>query len=416
MVKTDYEVCSSFNTIRLNDEDDQKRQLTLRRLKIASMICAAFLVIEVIGGLISGSLSILSDATHLFADFASFIIAIFASKLASRPPSSVYTYGYKRVELLGALFSVGSLFLACTLLFVESLRRFYSMSMFDSNDLTKNDGVNGKVMSSIAGIGIGVNIALAFVLGDDHAHLPGHSHDHDHDHDLDHDHDRDHNHFDQTDVEKEKCCLIIDDNASEATPFTIASFGHSHHSHHHDHSNVSVQNRTCDHFNSREQTSKRNVNLSAAYAHVLGDLIMSLAVFIAGIIIWINPKLQIVDPICTCLFCIFVFKSTKSVIKSSIGVLMEETPPDIDYNELYDSIKAVKGVENVHDLHIWSISYDVPAMSVHVMVNDSVLSSNEVLKDINRICGSKFGIHHSTTQIQTFSDEIGCITCDDHLH
>ncbi len=167
---------------------------------------------EVIGGIIAGSLTVLSDAAHLLADLAGFGVALVASHLASLSATEKHTYGLKLVEALAALFSVSRLALVFVVLAVEAARRIYLFIIDPSNVET----VDGKVMSAIAAVGVAVNVALAIVLGEgDHVHLPGmelsHDHDHDHDHVHDnHNHHRDaHHHEDHDDHHHEEAGLVM---------------------------------------------------------------------------------------------------------------------------------------------------------------------------------------------------------------
>jgi zinc transporter 2 len=146
-----------------NDADAIERKNVLKRLYIATILCGCFLVVEVVGGLICGSLAVLSDAAHLFSDMASFAVAIAASYLASLPATANHTYGLKRTESLAALFSMTSLAFVSVGLVYTAVARL----------INPPEGVDGKVMSIIAGIGVVVNVALAFVLGEHHVHLPG---------------------------------------------------------------------------------------------------------------------------------------------------------------------------------------------------------------------------------------------------
>ena len=104
------------------------------------------------------------------------------------------------------------------------------------------------------------------------------------------------------------------------------------------------------------EKKERNVNMEAAYLHVLGDLIQSVAVFIAGILIWYKPSWQIADPICTILFSFIVMYSTVGIFKSTVNVLMEGVPNSIEWEQVSRELKMIEGVTEVHDLHIWSIS------------------------------------------------------------
>ena len=99
-----------------------------------------------------------------------------------------------------------------------------------------------------------------------------------------------------------------------------------------------------------EKERQRNVNLHAAYLHVMGDLAQSVAVFLGGIVIYWKPEYHIVDPILTLGFSALVLCSTVGVLKTSVAVLLEETPANIDWKEVYDSISALPNINDVHDL------------------------------------------------------------------
>jgi len=320
-------------------------------------------------------LAILSDAAHLLADLASFVVAIAASHIASLPPTSRHTFGFQRLEALAALFSVSSLALISVYLAIEALLRLWPFvkSKIYPESIPSSLDVDAKVMTLVAAMGVAVNIALAFVLKEHHVHLPGMDHGHSHSshgHGHENEHNHNHNHVD------EESALIPTDESIR-----------------------------CDELGHGEKTSK-NINLDAAYLHVLGDLCMSFAVLIAGTIIWWKPEWEIADPLCTLFFSFLVFKSTVGVFFSSISVLLNEVPPDLDWDELYLSISSIAGVSDVHDLHVWSISHGVSAMSVHASAEDV----NKALMNIHEICQTKFGISHVTVQLKDLTTA-KCITC-----
>ena len=145
-----------------------KRNEVLRKLKLASYICFTFFLVEVTGGFIAGSLAVLSDAVHLAADLSAFVLAIAGSHIASRPASDSHTFGLRRTESLAALLSMVLLVILSIGLAGEAILRICELS-FSEEDVTQ---VDGKLMSTIAGIGVVVNIILAFVLGEDHVHMP----------------------------------------------------------------------------------------------------------------------------------------------------------------------------------------------------------------------------------------------------
>jgi zinc transporter 2 len=374
-----------------------ERRQVLRRLQIATALCLTFMVVEVVGGLIAGSLAILSDAAHLSADLASFAVAIAANYLASLPSSSQHTYGLQRTESLAALFSMVSLVLICVGLSVEALRRLWEMLIEGSSE-----EVDGKLMSELATIGVFVNLALGYVLGEHHGHLPGgdshdhshgdhahhengHSHgDHAHENGNAHEHSHDHGPSEEDPLLDQSSCFLVEHSGEVPPPSCSGD----------------------------DVVTKRNVNLEAAYLHVLGDLAQSVAVLIAGLIIWWKPEYAIVDPLCTLAFCILVFYSTLGVLKAAVAVLLEEVPPKISWQAVYNDLLALPNIANVHDLHIWSISHGIPSLSAHCSaVSDD--KCTQALKDVNAVCRSH-GIEHITIQMQPASETI-CLTCDDTL-
>jgi zinc transporter 2 len=401
---------------------DKEQQNVQKRLKIASVLCVTFICVEVIGGLIAGSLTVLSDAAHLLADLTAFGVALIASHLASRPASENHTYGFKRVEALAALFSVSSLALLSILLALEGFRRlwFHLLPLMSSKSSISAEEmeVDGKLMTIIASIGVAVNVALALVLGEE-----GHSHSHNHAHAGGHGHDHSHGHdHHAANSPDEHTHLLTKDEESQTN-----AHGHSHSHDHtghetaHEHTESSDQTgheHACSHHDKNTKTLpneippespaelQRNINLHSAYLHVLGDLLQSIAVVIAGVVIWIKPTWTIIDPICTILFCVLVMYSTLSVFRTSLNVLLEEVPIHLDWNDVFSKICAVKGVSNVHDLHIWSVSHGAPALSVHLSAEDP----DQALEDVAAICRS-LNIGHPTVQVQenTRGDCIVCI-------
>ncbi|EEC43796.1 predicted protein [Phaeodactylum tricornutum CCAP 1055/1] len=348
----------------------QQRLQVLRRLQTATVLCLCFMTIEVIGGFWAGSLAVLSDAAHLLADTASFAIAIVANYLARMPSTVTHTYGLQRTESLAALFSMVSLAIVCVGLASEASRRLYHIVMQDdaAEELLN---VDGRLMSGIATIGVCVNIVLALVLGEHHVHLPSYGDSHGHDHHHDHVH-----------PATESSALLPKSTNGDVEHCVI-------------HNDEAVPDKA------------RNVNLHAAYLHVLGDLAQSVAVLIAGIVIWLKPSWAIVDPICTLGFCGLVFYSTLGVLRSSIAVLLEEVPPHVSWQDVYDDLSELESLTKVHDLHIWCISDGVTVVSLHASAVDGHV--DQALRDVNRVC-QKHKLQHITAQLQTASVE-ECITC-----
>jgi len=148
--------------------------------------------------------------------------------------------------------------------------------------------------------------------------------------------------------------------------------------------------------------AKDNYNLRVAMIHVLGDIIQSIGVLIAAILIYFFGGSKgynywhLADPLCTYLFSILVLITTFKVCKDCIRVLMEGTPKEIDSAEFLKQLLAIEYVVDIHDMHIWSLSQGKPAMTCHMFVTQRM---DKALKKATRIC-RQHGIYHSTIQIE----------------
>ena len=151
--------------------------------------------------------------------------------------------------------------------------------------------------------------------------------------------------------------------------------------------------------------TRRNINVDAAYLHVLGDMIMSIGVIIAATIIYFVPYARIADPICTYFFSIIVCFTVSKVVSQCVNVLMEGAPKNIPTDKLMEKIKALENVVSVHDFHVWSISMGKNAMSAHVKCDGNPM---KVLKEVTLIC-REANIDNVTIQVYE-KDSMGDFT------
>ena len=164
------------------------------RLKIAIVLSSIFCVVEVVGGLWSNSLAILTDASHLLTDIAGFAIALIATIVAKRAACKKYTYGLVRAEVFGALLSVMTLWIITAILLYSAYFRAYGWFAGEP------EVVNGELMFYVALFGVAVNICLATVFHEEHG---GAFHSHDHAHGDEHSHG--HSHGDNSPQVSTKC-------------------------------------------------------------------------------------------------------------------------------------------------------------------------------------------------------------------
>lgn len=142
-----------------------------------------------------------------------------------------------------------------------------------------------------------------------------------------------------------------------------------------------------------------DLNMRGAWLHVMGDLLGSVTAIVAGLLILAFGWLW-ADPICSVLISLIIIFGSWRLIMESVNVLLEGTPAHIDLSAVEETILRTDGVENVHDLHVWTISSGIEALSVHICHADSVAHS-ELLTRVRERLHQQFGIDHLTIQMES---------------
>ncbi|XP_031251057.1 metal tolerance protein 1 isoform X4 [Pistacia vera] len=374
---------------RTNSKEAKERAASMRKLLIAVALCVVFMSVEVVGGIKANSLAILTDAAHLLSDVASFAISLFSLWAAGWESTPRQSYGFFRVEILGALVSMQLIWLLAGILVYEAIVR-----------LIHNTGeVNGFLMFLVATFGLVVNIVMVFVLGHDHGHGHGHSHSHSHspdDHDPGvsyshrktitaghHDHDEEHHHHHDEENPKDKLHHHNEEHSREE------------HLHTEDHTEPLLSKPQ----GAQEEKKQRNINVQGAYLHVLGDSIQSIGVMIGGAIIWYKPEWKIVDLICTLIFSVVVLGTTIKMLRNILEVLMESTPREIDATKLEKGLLEMEEVVAIHELHIWAITVGKVLLACHVKIRPEV-NADMVLDNVVEYIRREYNISHVTIQIE----------------
>ncbi|MDQ4078367.1 MAG: cation diffusion facilitator family transporter [Chloroflexota bacterium] len=273
---------------------------TLRPLAIALIITSVFLVIEVIGGLLTNSLALLADAGHMLTDVAALGLSLFATWLARRPATPRRSFGYQRAEVLAALVNAATLVAISFYIFWEALQRFGAPPEVDSVP-----------MLLVAIAGLGANAASAWVL--------------------------------------------------------MRGGGHEHH-----------------------------LNTRSAFLHVVSDILGSVGAITAALIM-LATRWFWVDPLLSVAIGVLILRSSWQLMADSVNVLMEATPAHIDLAVLRDAMVAVDGVENVHDIHVRTVTSGLIAMSAHIEITGGS-DWHDILLEESRLLRSRFGIAHVTLQ------------------
>jgi cobalt-zinc-cadmium efflux system protein len=146
-----------------------------------------------------------------------------------------------------------------------------------------------------------------------------------------------------------------------------------------------------------------SLNLRGAYLHMFGDLLSSVGVIIGGILMWSTGN-YVVDPVLSALIGVVIIVSAYRLLRESVDILLESTPVGLDLAALEGALATVDGVEGVHDLHVWSLTSGVNALSCHVEVKTEALPRVDALLDrLRSLLQERFEISHTTIQIESES-------------
>ncbi|XP_030032602.1 zinc transporter 2 isoform X2 [Manduca sexta] len=326
-----------------NEEIDKRAR---RKLIIASVLCVIFMIGEIVGGYLSNSLAIATDAAHLLTDFASFMISLFSLWVAGRPATRRMPFGWYRAEVIGALTSVLLIWVVTGVLVYMAVQRV----------IYKEFEIDATVMLITSAVGVAVNLVMGLTL-----HQHGHSHGgggHGHSHGSSNP-------------------VLNNKERPESDVESSSSHQHEHHT--------------------------ENINVRAAFIHVLGDFLQSFGVLIAAIVIYFQPSWSLVDPICTFLFSVLVLITTFNIIKDTLLVLMEGSPRGVDFQEVANTFLSLAGVVRIHNLRLWALSLDKTALSAHLAIRSGV-SPQKVLEEATRLVHEKYNFFEMTLQIEEFSD------------
>ncbi|MDQ3758848.1 MAG: cation diffusion facilitator family transporter [Actinomycetota bacterium] len=278
---------------------DHSRAASKRALCLTLALTTGFLLVEIVGGLLTGSLALLADAAHMLSDSVSLGLALVAVWLAQRPATPQRTFGLKRAEILAALANGITLVALSIWIFVEAANRFG-----DPGE------VEGGWMMAVALVGLLVNVVALAVL---------------------------------------------------------------------------------------HRGSDDSLNVSAAMRHVIADLLSSVGVVAAALII-LTPGWDYADPAVSIVIGVLILASSWSILRDTTQILLEGAPPGVDVSEIGREMASTPGIVEVHDLHVWMITSGFPALAAHVLVaeDDDCHLKRVELSEMLRL---RFGIGHATLQM-----------------
>jgi cobalt-zinc-cadmium efflux system protein len=291
-----------------------RENLNKKNLLAVTVLNLVITVTEVIGGIVSNSLALLSDAIHNLGDTFAVIIAYAASLIGKKDATEKKTFGYKRIEILAALLNSVVLIAITIFLFHEAYRRFLSPQP-----------IKGLIMFVVAVIGFTANLIAVLLL---------------------------------------------------------------------------------------KKESHQNLNIRAAYLHLLGDTISSVAVIVGSILVYFY-RIFWIDPLVTVLIGLYIMKEAYGVLRETVDILMQATPSSFDLSAVVSEIEKHEEIDNVHHVHSWKLDDRQIHFECHVDLNkDLPVSDTDIIRiEIERMLQNKFGISHVTIQF-----EYNCCNEKDIIH
>ncbi|XP_049880044.1 zinc transporter 2-like isoform X2 [Pectinophora gossypiella] len=346
------------------------------QLLAALVLCSLFMLCELVGGYVAGSLSVMSDAAHMLSDCGGFALALLAFHCAKRHPDHHMSYGYKRAEVLGAMVSVLLIWVLTGIFVYVAAARLHSGEY----------NVEPDYMMLVSGCGVIFNVILALVL---HGCASDIAHHHSH---------------------GGAACRAHAHAAPPPAPRPRWAWR----AHKHAHTNGSLNGD----YTMKELTSDvavsnaqpRNINLRAALIHVIGDLIQSCGVLLASVIIKFYPSAQFIDPVCTFVFSVLVLLTSARVVRDALNMLMQAVPPGFRYRELVSALAAIPGVRHVHSVHVWALSTHHVEMTAHVVV-DELTDTEQVLRACQQLARRDFSLSAATVQVERAPPVAACRAC-----
>ena len=275
-----------------------------KNLLISVILNASITLAEFIGGILSNSLALISDAVHNLSDTMAIVISYIAMLIGKKKSTNKNTFGFKRIEILAALFNAVVLIAISIYLFFEAYERFVNP-----------EPIKGTTMFIVATIGLLGNLISVLLLHKDSSH---------------------------------------------------------------------------------------NLNVKAAYLHLMGDTLSSVGVIIGSILIYFW-NVYWVDPLLTIIIGIIIIKGTWGILKETIEILMQASPAGLDIKEIKSELEKHPEVINIHHIHTWRLSDNIIHFQGHAEVNKklTVQEIDKIRIELENILHQKFKIDHITIQMES---------------
>jgi cobalt-zinc-cadmium efflux system protein len=284
-----------------NHHSHSHNDLKGRNLLISILLNILITIAQAVGGIVSGSLALLSDALHNFSDVLSLIISYIANVFSKKRASIHKTFGYKRAEIIAAFINASTLIIVAVLLIIEAIKRFSNPQEIEFN-----------LVIWLAILGIITNGFSVLLLKND---------------------------------------------------------------------------------------AEKNMNMRSAYLHLLTDMMASVAVLIGGLLMKYYGMYW-VDTLLTLGIAVYLIYVGYKLLVDSLRVLMLFTPQNISLDDIVKKVTKIKGIENIHHIHIWQLNEDETHLEAHIYFKKDIKLSefDKILEIIEKLLLKEFHINHINIQ------------------
>lgn len=295
-----------------------------KTLRISLTIIGLYMLVELVGGSITNSLALLSDAGHMFSDALALLLSLVAFHLSDRPVNRWQTFGYQRFEILAAAINGLALVVIAVMIIYEAIGR-----------LINPPEIATWGMLTISAIGLLINVIVAWYMH-------------------------------------------------------------------------------------QSTETKNNVNMRGAFLHVIGDLLGSVGAIVAAILMMLFGW-KWADPAASVLVALLIAFSGYGILKTTMHILMEGTPIEMEIEHLGEIILTIPGIHAIHDLHVWTITSNMNALSCHIVVEGG-LTVAEAEQLVNELTDKLLAhnIQHVTVQTESSRHKHGesllCCMPESHMH
>jgi len=291
----------------MNETEHNHHEVSGKNLGLVILLNVGITLAQAIGGIISGSMALLSDAAHNFSDVLSLVISYLANRLAKREATEKQTFGFRRSEILAAFINSATLIIISVIILFEAIHRLVNPILISANLV---------IYLAIAGI-LANGISVLFIRNDSH----------------------------------------------------------------------------------------ENINMKLVYLHLFGDMLTSIAVLLGGLAMkylqWFWT-----DSVFSMAIAIYLLYMSWGIVRSSLRIIMQFTPEEIDIQKIVNEIENIQGVKNIHHVHVWQINEHDLMFEAHIDISEDMKVSGfeKILGHIKAVL-SHYNIDHSTIQPEYMVDD-----------